>query len=61
MQDPPSPTISRRKLLAAGAASLAAPALASAQEDKPAPAKQAIVTPPTGKQILLSVKLGMIT
>ncbi|MFT4548930.1 MAG: hypothetical protein ACI9MB_002899, partial [Verrucomicrobiales bacterium] len=62
MQNPSKPTISRRQLLAAGAAaSVALPGIVLAQDEKAAPAKQAIVTPPMGKQILLSVKLGMIT
>ena len=56
------PAISRRQLLATGAASIAATGLASAAEDpiKPA-AAEAVVSPPEGKQILLSVKLSMIT
>ena len=58
------PTFSRRNFIAAGAASLAFPTLLRAQ-DNAAPAAVAktgsIVTPPQGKQILLSVKLGMIT
>lgn len=65
MQDPSDPTLSRRKFLSAGAAAaaLAAPASIAAAQDKvtPAAAPQTIVTPPAGKQILLSVKLGMIT
>ena len=50
---------SRRHFLAASAATaVTLPAVTGAQETtaKPAP----IVRPPTGKQILLSVKLGMI-
>ena len=62
MQTPSEPTISRRQLIAAGAASLALPSLAvGASDDAPAAAvSKPIVTPPEGKQILLSVKLGMI-
>jgi len=54
-------TVTRRSFLAAGAASVAAPAalrtgtLAAADA-----AAAAVVTPPTGKRILLSCKLGMI-
>jgi L-ribulose-5-phosphate 3-epimerase len=55
------PTFSRRNFLAAGAASLALPTILSAQDEKPKPKAGAIVRPPQGKQILLSVKLGMIT
>ena len=61
MQNPSDPTISRRRLLAAGAASLAAAPIATAQEKEPSAANKSIITPPEGKQILLSVKLGMIT
>jgi hexulose-6-phosphate isomerase len=63
MQQPSSePTISRRNLLAASAAAaITLPGLAKAQDEKPAAAAPKIVTPPEGKQILLSVKLGMIT
>ena len=60
MQNPSDPTISRRKLLTAGAASIAATGLAGAQDQATAPAAAPIVTPPEGKPILLSVKLGMI-
>lgn len=61
MQHPYDQTISRRKLLTVGAAaSLGIPGIALGQDEKAAPAKQTIVTPPEGKQILLSVKLGMI-
>ena len=51
-----SSSVSRRKLLLAGSASLALPALARAADD----ATAKIVSPPEGKGILLSVKLGMI-
>ena len=58
----PDPSISRRHLLAASAAAaISLPGLAKAQDEKPAAAAPKIVTPPEGKQILLSVKLGMIT
>jgi len=59
-----SSSLSRRKLLAAGAASLALPALARATDSGVVSAAAAgaarIVSPPQGKGILLSVKLGMI-
>ena len=51
-----SSSVSRRKLLLAGSASLALPVLARAADD----AAAKIVSPPEGKGILLSVKLGMI-
>jgi L-ribulose-5-phosphate 3-epimerase len=50
-------SFSRRGFLTAGAAALALPGFASAQETKPA---AAIVTPPAGKRLLLAVKLSMI-
>ncbi len=50
-------SFSRRGFLSAGAAALALPSLASAQESKP---KTSVVTPPAGKRLLLAVKLGMI-
>ena len=53
-------TVSRRKLLAAGAAALAVPSAVATGQDAAAPADDAIVRPPEGKGILLSVKLGMI-
>jgi len=59
MQDK-HPGFSRRSFFAAGAASAAAPLVGAsavqAAEDKVAP----IITPPEGKRILLSCKLGMI-
>lgn len=61
----PPEACSRRHFLAAGAAALSAPvvATAAAQEAGAAPESesQAIVTPPAGQRILLSCKLGMIT
>lgn len=51
-----SNSLSRRHFLAAGAASLALPALANAQASKPSN----IVSPPKGKDILISPKLGML-
>ena len=58
-----TPAVTRRQLLAgagAGAASLAIPAAAVAQDDAKAASASKIITPPEGKGILLSVKLGMI-
>ncbi|MFP6872628.1 MAG: sugar phosphate isomerase/epimerase family protein [Verrucomicrobiales bacterium] len=56
--------LSRRKLLAAGATSLAVPALARVADggivSVAAAASAKIVSPPEGRGILLSVKLGMI-
>ena len=53
-------TISRRKLLAAGSATIVSScALSAAEGDEKKASK--IVRPPEGKGILLSVKLGMIT
>lgn len=52
--------VSRRKLLAAGVASLAVPSLARAKGEAPAVAAPKIVVPSEGKGILLSVKLKMI-
>ena len=49
---------SRRKFLAAGAGALALPTVVSAQEA--APKTSGTITPPEGKQILLSPKLGML-
>lgn len=57
----PKPTsLSRRKLLIAGAASLALPMLARGEDAKKSPAVCPIIAPPEGKQILLSPKLSMI-
>lgn len=53
---------SRRRFLAAGAASLTLPAISAGQDaavSTPAPSGS-IVSPPQGKRILLSPKLGMI-
>jgi hexulose-6-phosphate isomerase len=55
-------SVSRRRFLAAGAASVGASAVASAgaaEAEEPGALK--VVTPPAGKRILLSCKLGMIT
>lgn len=52
--------ISRRKFLAVGAVTAAAPSLLSAQVKNLVSPAPEIVTPPEGKGILLSVKLGMI-
>ena len=49
---------SRRGFLAAGAATLAVPAALRAQSTGSTTRK--LVTPPTGRQILLSPKLGML-
>jgi len=57
MKSPKNPTYSRRGFLTAGAASLVLPTLATARDAKPSPA---VVAPPSGKRLLLSVKLGMI-
>ena len=59
-----SRVLSRRQLLAVGATSLAVPALARADGgivSLAAAAAGKIVSPPEGKGILLSVKLGMIS
>ncbi|MGI9243876.1 MAG: sugar phosphate isomerase/epimerase family protein [Verrucomicrobiales bacterium] len=62
MQHSSDPKFSRRHLLGAGAAAaIAIPGLAKAQKKTAAAGESEIVTPPEGKQILLSVKLGMIT
>ena len=53
-------TISRRKLLAAGSATIVSSCAVSAAEGDEKKASK-IVRPPEGKGILLSVKLGMIT
>ena len=53
-------SLSRRKLIAAGTASLALPALGKAADDDAGVQTRRIVSPPEGKGILLSVKLGMI-
>ena len=61
MQDPPpDQTLSRRKFFAAGAASLAVPAGLARAQDPEDRATQGIVTPPSKRHILLSVKLSMI-
>lgn len=57
-----SPSLNRRKLLLAGAATLALPIFARADEaEKKTSPSPAVIAPPEGKQILLSVKLTMIT
>lgn len=54
--------LSRRGFIAAGAAALASGAAVSSRaEDAGAPRSEPVVTPPEGKKILLSCKLGMIT
>jgi L-ribulose-5-phosphate 3-epimerase len=54
-------SLTRRGFLAAGAASMAIPALAGAGPARAAePAEGRVVVPPEGKRILLSCKLGMI-
>lgn len=53
--------LSRRRFLAAGAASVAAARAAGARaDDAPQAEADAVVTPPAGKRILLSCKLSMI-
>lgn len=52
--------LTRRTFLAAGAAAVAAPAAMSATARAADAAGPRIVTPPAGKRILLSCKLGMI-
>ena len=57
----PTLYVTRRRFLAAGAAGLAAPAaLATTAAPAADPAAARVVTPPAGKRILLSCKLGMI-
>jgi hexulose-6-phosphate isomerase len=62
---PSHTSCSRRSFLAAGTAALSASVVAradaSAGEDAPSGVPASLVTPPAGKRILLSCKLGMIT
>lgn len=59
--NPNDTAMARRGFLAAGAAAMAAPAgLAGSVLRAEQPAAAGIVTPPAGKRILLSCKLGMI-
>ncbi|MCG8408614.1 MAG: sugar phosphate isomerase/epimerase [Phycisphaerales bacterium] len=59
---PDKTTLSRRRFLTTGAASVALPTTLSAQEaSKSKLAAPGLVAPPTGKKILLSPKLGMIS
>ena len=56
------PSLARRSFLTAGAAAatLAAGSITSAQSETPAAKPGAFISPPAGKRILLSCKLGMI-
>jgi hexulose-6-phosphate isomerase len=55
-----STSIARRSFLASSAVALGAAAASASAQDKPAEKPATFVSPPAGKRILLSCKLGMI-